>query len=53
MWAYVAREQARKAPGQKANAVRANIQLNRIKKELNEVEINGAETKAREILRKL
>ena len=53
MWAYVAREQARKAPGQKANAVRANIHLNRIKKELSRVEIEGAETKAKEILSKL
>ncbi len=53
MWAYVAREQARKASGQKANAVRANIHLNRIKKELSGAEIKGAETKAKEILSKL
>ena len=53
VWAYVAREQARKTPGQKANAVRANIHLNRIKKELNGAEIKGAETKAKEILSKL
>ena len=53
VWAYVAREQARKTPGQKANAVRANIHLNRIKKELNGTEIKGAETKAKEILGKM
>ncbi|MDP6904080.1 MAG: hypothetical protein QF406_06510 [Verrucomicrobiota bacterium] len=53
MWAYVAREHARKTPGQKSNAVKANIHLNRIKKELSAAELKAAEEKARAILSKL
>ena len=50
MWAYVAREHARKTPGQKSNAVKANIHLNRIKKELSTTELKEAEAKAKAIL---
>jgi hypothetical protein len=53
MWAYVARQQARKTPGQRANAVRANIHLKRIKKELSAAEIKKAESEAKAILSKL
>ena len=53
MWAYVAREHARKTPGQKSNAVKANIHLNRIKKELSATELKAAEEKAKAILSKL
>ena len=53
MWAYVAREHARKTPGQKSNAVKANIHLNRIKKELSVTELKAAEEKAKAILSKL
>ena len=53
MWAYVAREHARKTPGQKSNAVKANIHLNRIKKELSATELKAAEAKAKAILSKL